>query len=272
MTWAIPRATVQAMRRGDEGIVVWALQKALGALKGWSVAADGRYGPNTEAAVKALQNAEKLTTDGIAGPMTQRALILRHIRVVEATEALPAGLLEGFAQGEGNFLLGAVNWSVPGGVDCGTFQRRVFVEDFDDSAVIERAFDVAYQARLVAQRLVELRGIFIARAGTNDGTVAPREKAWRLAVLNHNYPTAADRFSRTPIAQLDPYWTTTQAWVVTATTYKRADGTTYRLKFPDGTVVNTPLQWSHLYAGILGAEEYGWPGSITRQVTDWTPV
>ena len=263
MDWTVPRATVVSIKRGQSGIVVWSLQKAL------AIEADGLFGPATEFAVKAFQAGAKLVSDGIAGPVTQRAIVTRSC--AKADDQIPAGLLDGFAQAEGGYLLGPVNWSVGGGVDCGAFQRRVYDEDYENDAVIQRAFDTDYQARLLAASLASLRGIFVARAGTKDGYggLSPAEKAWRLAALNHNYPSGADRLSRTPVHQLASYWTTTQQWVVDATTFKRADGSTYRAKFPDGTVLNTPLQWCHRYAGVLGANKYGTSGAVTALCSNW---
>ena len=52
------------LRRGSTGDKVKALQKKLG------IAADGIFGPKTEAAVKAYQKKMGLTVDGIAGPQT----------------------------------------------------------------------------------------------------------------------------------------------------------------------------------------------------------
>ena len=51
----------------------------------------GRSGwPITKAAVKAFQKSEKLTEDGIAGPVTRKSLITRYMGIDETT--LPAGI------------------------------------------------------------------------------------------------------------------------------------------------------------------------------------
>jgi hypothetical protein len=61
------------LRRGDASIDVWQLQRQLRA-RGYPVAVDGRFGPETERAVKAFQNANGLVPDGIVGPKTRAAI------------------------------------------------------------------------------------------------------------------------------------------------------------------------------------------------------
>lgn len=254
----IPASTKSSFRRGDQGIGVWSLQNALNDVQ-IRVVCDGDFGPATEQAVRDFQNRTGITVDGIAGPGTQRELAKRIVRIAELAEATPLWLLAGFAEGEGGWLLAAINRTVEGGVDCGLFQRRVYEADYGNLDVVHRAFDTSYQADLLAKSLVNLRSIFIARAGTNDGGLMPaREKAWRLAALNHNYPSGADRLSRTPLRQLSPYWVTPQSWV-----------TEFGYRFPDSRPVRTPLEWCHLYAGVLGAGTYGTSGSVTKRVTTW---
>jgi hypothetical protein len=57
------------LRRGDRGDDVKALQNAL------KITADGIFGPGTEAAVRALQAKHGLTVDGIVGPATRARLV-----------------------------------------------------------------------------------------------------------------------------------------------------------------------------------------------------
>lgn len=56
------------LRRGARGELVKTIQKAVGA------AVDGRFGPKTEAAVRAFQRDEGLVPDGIVGPLTWAAI------------------------------------------------------------------------------------------------------------------------------------------------------------------------------------------------------
>lgn len=68
---------LNVLRKGDEGSSVKALQ-ALLEVKGYSCGrwgCDGDFGGDTEAAVKAMQKAEKLDVDGIVGKMTWSALL-----------------------------------------------------------------------------------------------------------------------------------------------------------------------------------------------------
>lgn len=62
------------LRRGSKGADVTKLQTALNALGYDCGAADGIFGAKTEAAVRAFQQANGLTVDGIAGKATQAAL------------------------------------------------------------------------------------------------------------------------------------------------------------------------------------------------------
>jgi peptidoglycan hydrolase-like protein with peptidoglycan-binding domain len=64
-----PSATGRpTLRRDDSGEFVKTLQKAVG------VAADGQFGPNTEAAVRNFQRTHGLVPDGIVGPRTWEAV------------------------------------------------------------------------------------------------------------------------------------------------------------------------------------------------------
>jgi N-acetyl-anhydromuramyl-L-alanine amidase AmpD len=63
------------LKRGAKGYQVKRLQRLL-ARRGFDAgAADGDFGPATEAAVKAAQKAHGLRADGIAGPLTWHALL-----------------------------------------------------------------------------------------------------------------------------------------------------------------------------------------------------
>jgi len=62
------------LKKGSSGPEVVKLQKRLEELGFTPGVIDGVFGPATEVAVKAFQNSKGLAVDGIAGPLTQRAL------------------------------------------------------------------------------------------------------------------------------------------------------------------------------------------------------
>jgi lysozyme family protein len=61
------------LREGSKGSAVTQLQNLL-RNKGYSVVADGDFGPKTEAAVKKFQSSKGLVADGVVGPKTWAAL------------------------------------------------------------------------------------------------------------------------------------------------------------------------------------------------------
>ena len=61
------------LKRGSFGPAVVELQARLQSF-GWTVKVDGRFGPQTERAVRNFQRVSGLRVDGIVGPRTQRAL------------------------------------------------------------------------------------------------------------------------------------------------------------------------------------------------------
>jgi peptidoglycan hydrolase-like protein with peptidoglycan-binding domain len=72
----VPTAPATTLKPGDQGVQVRRLQRVLARL-GYSVgAADGVYGPATQAALTRFQKDHGLTADGVLGPRTLRALKL----------------------------------------------------------------------------------------------------------------------------------------------------------------------------------------------------
>lgn len=248
MAYTIPAETDYVLREGDRGIVVWALQRVCNSF-GIAVVEDGDFGPATTRAAKALQQALGIVVDGVVGTGTQGKLAQRLCGQEERAENLPDKLLLSKIQYESGGVLGAVNWSVAGGVDCGITQRRVYSDAYGDEATIKRAFDPRYQINLSGNRVAELHDIFLAREHVHT-----HEGAYRLAVLNHNYPLLADKISRVGVEGLTSYYTTTQSWV-----------TVHNLHFPDGAAIKTPLQWGQRYA--LGAPEHNEPGQAVKLVS-----
>jgi len=84
------KALPRALRNGDRGADVEGLQRILSEL-GYTVTVDGRFGPQTATAVKALQKAQGLSQDGIAGPATWTALSTAYAAKLKAAGAIPLG-------------------------------------------------------------------------------------------------------------------------------------------------------------------------------------
>ena len=67
-------APATTLKPGDQGLQVKRLQRALARLGYKPGAVDGDYGTATQTALKAFQQASKLTADGVLGPKTLAAL------------------------------------------------------------------------------------------------------------------------------------------------------------------------------------------------------
>ena len=67
-------ALTDLLKPGDKGPRVLALQKRLTTLGFWISGSDGTYGETTQQAVMAVQKAEGLERDGVAGPITMKAI------------------------------------------------------------------------------------------------------------------------------------------------------------------------------------------------------
>jgi peptidoglycan hydrolase-like protein with peptidoglycan-binding domain len=172
------------LREGIRGHDVAALQLNLNDA-GLRLAIDGDFGPLTFTAVKLYQDRRgTLHDDGIAGPVTQRHLALELMRPAQRDHRIPNGLLRGIVEGESGFFVGAVNWSVPGGVDCGWTQRRLAPDAPDEE--LRAAFSGRHSFGRVAAELRERKDTYYGRKA-----VQTHQRAWELAVLHHNWPAAA---------------------------------------------------------------------------------
>lgn len=177
------------LKKGLQGHDVWALQINLHAA-GFAVSMDGVFGMQTKTAVQRFQDDRKLSDDGVAGILTQRSLALKLIEPVQDHEKTPHGLIRGIVEGESGWVVGATNWSVAGGVDCGWAQRRVYEQDYDETH-FERAFNGKVQFGILAQNLRGKKKEYFGRKGATT-----HKRAWELAVLYHNWPAAAGRLSQ----------------------------------------------------------------------------
>lgn len=247
MTWVIPTSSVWTLKRKDKGVVVYGLQAGMNSV-GFALVKDGAFGVQTEQAVKNYQASAGLKVDGVFGPASSAALAESLTQKV-GDGATPSGLLKNIVTGESGALLGAINATVPGGIDCGYCQRRVLTEDFGSDAIVQNAFDGERQMRLLRDTLVGRHAVYYNQPGAKT-----HERAWRLATLYHNYPYAAAEYAagRWPSTQsLKP-----AAWV-------QAVGA----KFPDGQPIQTPHEWCCHYA--LGDPAHNEPGFMCKNVTSW---
>lgn len=244
----VPTSTVSIVEKSQRGVVVFAVQKALQDI-GVTLSVDEDFGEQTASKVRLFQNASTLKADGRVGPATSAKLAAKLANRVASTA--PPALIRGTIKAESAEMIGAVNASVPGGIDCGYTQRRVFEGDYNNLLAVRRAFDGLYQMNLLAATLRRRHDSFFGRPGART-----HEAAWRLAALDHNYPYAAERISKDGIGGLSDYWTKPQSWV-------QAIGA----KFPDGVRVETPLEWCQFYA--LGSSAHNAPGVTTQLVTSW---
>lgn len=248
ISWA---ALVAAIERGEQGWRVFALQSALNA-RGASLATDGFFGEATLTEVLRFQRGEALVADGIAGQATQGRLIQRlGTKVHVERPEVPDGLMRGLAEGEGANVLAATNWSVPGGVDCGTMQYRVYGPPYAvitaaQGVPMQLAFDPLLSMRRAAREFAD-RWFTLGRLAWASRSV---ERAKRCAVLAHNWPAGADYYARYGHAP-DPSAKAT--WVPAGTL------------FPDGAPVVTRQGWCEFYA--MGGP-HG-EGRITKYVRDW---
>lgn len=258
MDITIPSATVYSVREKDAGLVVYALQKALNhfAMPDHKIATDGTFGKSTTWATRFFQGTFFMEVDGVAGPATSAQLCELLCAEQEVNHELPDKILLSKVRYESSETLGAVNWSKAGGVDCCFTQRRVVEADYHNAPVVERAWDPPYQAELSGSRVRELHDLNL-KFGSK---IRRDETAWRVAVLAHNYPTLADQIRRVGFKGLSSYYTTPQDWTI----FYDKNGRPFRLKFPDGHEVATPLEWGQRYA--LGNPGHNEPGQAVKLV------
>lgn len=236
------KTTPPQLVKGDEGWPVYGLQTGLDAL-GYSLAFDGDFGPATDDAVRKFQKDNYLGSDGVAGHNTQARIIsLLDVKTHLRHPKLPAGLLRGFAETESGNNLGAVNWSVSGGVDCGIVQVRCYGPPY-----VMDELRSAYNPYVSFERIaVTFQGRVMSLRGMPYASKQSLHFAQRCAALAWNWPYAAEQYAmhgRLPNPTKQAEW---------------AKG----IKFPDGIAVKTWRDWAQFYA--LGGP-HG-EGKVTRYV------
>lgn len=174
---------------------VWALQINL---NNWCrsngvkpIEETGNFQGGTAHVVRVFQRRTGLTIDGLAGTTTQRYLALRLLRPFQSEFIIPLGIMRGIVEGETGWAVGAVNWQVPGGVDCGWAQIRVLDGSSDDDYFLAFNGDFAFKA--LAKRLRFQKD----RYYLNPAFVGAKthENAWKYGILYWNWQSAADRYA-----------------------------------------------------------------------------
>lgn len=237
------RSIPSALRNGDSGWPVFGLQRGLTVI-GYRLEPDGAFGAKTESSVATFQSDQKLVADGVAGAKTQgRMVAMLDAATHAAHRRLPVGLLRGFSESEGGNNLGAVNWNVSGGVDCGVVQVRCYGPPFDQQAM-KGAYDPAAAMNRVAVSFISQEEAFaLLSAAARRGVHFTQ----RCAALNWNWPWAARQYAT--------------AGSLGASAGKPATWAA-GIRFPDGAPIKTYAEWAEFYAmgGIHGE------GRVTRYV------
>jgi peptidoglycan hydrolase-like protein with peptidoglycan-binding domain len=249
-----PASTKYSFKKGDKHQGVWAIQRGFNSCYATGLTEDGSFGTMTDAAVRQWQE-DHLTTvkvvDGIFGPASQKTFVSSLEKRADQDIILPAGILASLTAAEGGNYIAAVNWSIPGGVDCGYIQRRVYRNSAGAwvESEVKQAFDSLYQLKTLAFTLRSRKDYYVTRPGVVN-RANKHEYAWRLALLHHNWPYGAQRLA-------DGYMLSskTATWVPQGT------------KFTDGTPVVTFSDWAKFYA--MGAPEHNHIAVTTRLITSW---
>lgn len=259
MSFSLPKEIDYTLKTGDQGVVVWAFQRTCNKL-GLPTTESGVFDNTTTlASARGLQAKLHVEVDGLFGPASQRALAEFLVGRVERQENLIDKILLSKVLYESGGYLGAVNYSAPGGVDCGLTQRRVYELEYHTPDRIKEAFDAMYQLDLSAKALKVKYSEFMARR-----VIRKRETGMRVAILNHNYPALAEAISWSGFKSLSRYWTTEQLWTLQV---DPKTGRRYHLTFPDGHKIKTPLEWGQRYA--LGNAAHNEPGQAVKLVESW---
>lgn len=146
-----------------------------------NVVPDGWYGPGTDRAVRAAQQALSLEVDGIVGRATMRALLRPLVLTEGGTAGVPEAVLGGILAHESALDPAAVGVN---GLDHGLAQINLGAHE--DEVSLEAAMDPEFCIRWTA---VELARIYKTWKGKT--VVDP----WTIAIANHNSPLLAKKWA-----------------------------------------------------------------------------
>lgn len=185
----------RAFKRGMRGTDVGALQINLG------VSVDGVFGQQTGIAVRNCQMQCKLVVDGIAGPATQQALIGLLSLPSERKYGLPEGTLKSMALNEsGNLVAAFAPHPSDSGFDLGALQKSITPAEIGNQDSYRHAYDVKAMAVETAKKIRDYYESFKGKPHVLDSqnyyrkALSPEDAdtyAWMLAILVHNWPSAA---------------------------------------------------------------------------------
>jgi Putative peptidoglycan binding domain len=222
----------------------YAIQKALIAYNPLlPLAADGVYGVATADRVVSFQKNRGILADGIAGPQTQRMIAVAMREISDPDQRVPRGVIDGLVQGESTGLVDAKNWQQLGGVDLSYVQRRVTYPVVSETAV-RRAYDPPFQFAKVTEDFVADQAKYLAYPYVQS-RVDKFEYAWRLAVLEHNWPYGAGQ-----LAQGIGLSNRTADWAPVGSC------------FEDGAPVVTYSDWAKFYS--MGSRTHNHRGQMVK--------
>lgn len=118
-------SALAAFERGDEGQEVVAIQKRLVELRYTITDIDGKFGGETEAAIKKFQSDNKLEADGIVGAMTYKALMNKEMPPNRSMDVVKRILRSAYSVIGSPYVFGGTS---PYGFDCSGFTRYAFAK------------------------------------------------------------------------------------------------------------------------------------------------
>jgi Putative peptidoglycan binding domain len=221
------------MNRGMTGWDVATLQIAFNAsVLVPKLEEDGDFGPLTESAAKGIQNLLHITVDGIVGPETQSRLCIQECNKAEINTT-PKGLIKGICLGESSGIIPATSSKYSNGSrDYGPLQDNMLNPT---QVQLNESFRPGLQAQRVGKELENKYHSFLGQPGAKSA-----EEAWKLAVLNYNWPAGAQAIANGE----------EKTWMYTES------GTNIKRKLTDNAPwveqygisnVKTGLQWSNFY-------------------------
>ena len=158
---------------------------------------DGRFGDRTHAAVVTFQRRHNLSSDGIVGSKTAKALLLRRGRLEQTRYNIPGDYLLGQVKWESAFDFGAIGDYIldtdrDGDVDPVSFGLVQINVAAHPDITMEKAFDPSFALLYSAQRMKQAFNRYKAHYGVT--WLLHRRRCWNAAILQHKNPKAADRW------------------------------------------------------------------------------